>query len=118
MKGIFPKEKQKRLKIDNRLCNDCIWHRNLRNIIQNNSNTTQNTNRWSNKEHSAMKYDSTIDYRNDPAISIGSPTINTFKYHVFAPMGRFQLELIYLYFPPSLHLIVGCFCPVGLSLLY
>ena len=21
--------------------------------------------------------------------------INTFKYHVFAPMGRFQLELIY-----------------------
>ena len=27
--------------------------------------------------------------------------INTFKYHVFAPMGRFQLELIYLYFPPS-----------------
>ena len=22
---------------------------------------------------------------------------NTFKYHVFAPMGRFQLELIYLY---------------------
>ena len=25
--------------------------------------------------------------------------INTFKYHVFAPMGRFQLELIYLYFP-------------------
>ena len=29
--------------------------------------------------------------------------INTFKYHVFAPMGRFQLELIYLYFPPSFH---------------
>ena len=28
---------------------------------------------------------------------------NIFKYHVFAPMGRFQLELIYLYFyfPPS-----------------
>ena len=25
--------------------------------------------------------------------------INTFKYHVFAPMGRFQLELIYPYFP-------------------
>ena len=33
--------------------------------------------------------------------------INTFKYHVFAPMGRFQLELIYLYFPPSFHLTVG-----------
>ena len=31
--------------------------------------------------------------------------INTFKYHVFAPMERFQLELIYLYFPPSLHQI-------------
>ena len=42
---------------------------------------------------------------------------NTFKYHVVAPMGRFQLELIYLYFPPSFHLTVGCFCPVGLSLL-
>ena len=25
--------------------------------------------------------------------------INTKKYHVFAPMGRFQLESIYLYFP-------------------
>ena len=24
--------------------------------------------------------------------------INTKKYHVFAPMGRFQLELIYLHF--------------------
>ena len=32
--------------------------------------------------------------------------INTFKYHVFAPMGGFQLELIYLYFPPSFHLPV------------
>ena len=31
--------------------------------------------------------------------------INTFKYHVFAPMGRFQLELIYIYFPPSSHQI-------------
>ena len=29
--------------------------------------------------------------------------VNTFKYHVFAPMGRFQLELFYLYFPPSFH---------------
>ena len=27
-------------------------------------------------------------------------------------MGRFQLELIYLYFPPSSHLIYVCFCPV------
>ena len=32
--------------------------------------------------------------------------INTKKYHVFAPMGRFQLELIYLYFPPSSHLVL------------
>ena len=31
-------------------------------------------------------------------------------------MGRFQLELIYLYFPPSSHPIYVCFCPVGLSL--
>jgi hypothetical protein len=30
---------------------------------------------------------------------------NTKKYHVFAPNGRFQLELIYLYFPPSSHLL-------------
>ena len=29
-----------------------------------------------------------------------------FKYHVFAPMGRLKLELIYLYFPPSIHLTV------------
>ena len=28
---------------------------------------------------------------------------NTFKYNVFVSMGRFQLELIYLYFPPSFH---------------
>ena len=42
---------------------------------------------------------------------------NTFKYHVFAPMGRFQLESIYLYFPPSSQLLYLCFCPVGLSLL-
>ena len=31
------------------------------------------------------------------------------KYHVFATMGRFQLELIYLYFPPSSHLVYLCF---------
>ena len=42
---------------------------------------------------------------------------NTKKYHVFAPMGRFQLESIYLYFPPSSQLLYLCFCPVGLSLL-
>ena len=35
----------------------------------------------------------------------GTIKIYTFKYHVFAPMGRFQLELIYLYFPQSSHLI-------------
>ena len=32
-------------------------------------------------------------------------------------MGRFQLELIYRYFPPFFHLTVCYFCPVGLSLL-
>ena len=37
--------------------------------------------------------------------------VNTFKYHVFAPMGRFQLESIYLYFPPSSQLLHLCFCP-------
>ena len=42
---------------------------------------------------------------------ISFTVVNTFKYHVFAPMGRFQLELIYLYFPPSSHLIYVCFCP-------
>ena len=41
----------------------------------------------------------------------------TKKYNVFAPMGRFQLEIIYLHFPPSSHLVYVCFCPVGLSLL-
>jgi hypothetical protein len=39
--------------------------------------------------------------------------VNTKKYHVFAPMGRFQL----VYFPPSSNLVYLCFCPVGLSLL-
>ena len=36
-----------------------------------------------------------------------------------APMGRFQLELIYYftYFSPSSHLTLVCFFPVGLSLL-
>ena len=48
---------------------------------------------------------------------LGVLLMNTFKYHIFEPMGRFQLELIYLYFPPSSHLIYVCFCPVGLSLL-
>ena len=38
------------------------------------------------------------------------------KYHVFAPMGRFQLESIYLYFTPSSQLLYICFCPVGLPL--
>ena len=28
-----------------------------------------------------------------------------------------RLELVYLYFPPSSHLVYLCFCPVGLSLL-
>ena len=55
--------------------------------------------------------------RRDNVISKARILINTFKCHVFAPMGRFQLELIYLYFPPSFHLTVCCFCPVGLSLL-
>ena len=32
-----------------------------------------------------------------------SKEVKTFKYHVFAQMGRFQLGLIYLYFPPSFH---------------
>ena len=33
------------------------------------------------------------------------PIGNAIKYHVFAPMGRFELELILLclYFPPSFH---------------
>ena len=42
--------------------------------------------------------------------------IITKKYHVFALMERFQLELIYLYFPPSFHQTVVV-SPVGLSLL-
>ena len=39
-----------------------------------------------------------------------SMVFNTFKYHVFAPMGRFQLELIYLYFPPPSHLLYVIIC--------
>ena len=39
-------------------------------------------------------------------VYVGFSVFNTKKYHVFAPMGRFQLELIYLYFPPSSYLIL------------
>ena len=53
---------------------------------------------------------------NDENVNVKKGHIYTKKY-VFAPMGRFQLELIYLYFPPSSHLIYVCFCPVYLSLL-
>ena len=51
------------------------------------------------------------------AFFLGLFPMDTKKYHVFAPLGRFQLELIYLYFPPSSLLVYLCFCPVGLSLL-
>ena len=41
------------------------------------------------------------DNSSDQDRTVLSFVINTKKkYHVFAPMGRFQLELIYLYFPP------------------
>ena len=36
-------------------------------------------------------------------------SVNVKKYHVFAPMGRFQLESIYLYFPPSSQLLYSSF---------
>ena len=38
-------------------------------------------------------------------IVLQSTPRNTKKYHVFAPMGRFQLESIYLYFPQSSQLL-------------
>ena len=46
--------------------------------------------------------------------------INTFKYHVLCTNGKISISinlLFYLYFPPSFHLTVLCFCPVDLSLL-
>ena len=45
-------------------------------------------------------------YEQGDAISKLSNQTHIFKYHVFAPIGKFQLELIYLYFPPSFHLTV------------
>ena len=33
--------------------------------------------------------------------------ISSKKYHASAPMGRSQLESIYLYFPPSSHLLIN-----------
>ena len=64
-------------------------------------------------------WETLVTFKNNP--KIGNKTwwnsSNTKKYHVFAPMGRFQLESIYLYFPPSSQLLYLCFCPVGLSLL-
>ena len=59
-----------------------------------------------------IRYDKDVidndNYKRDIQIStsIQSLFINIFKYRVFAPMGIFQLESIYFYFPPSLHLIV------------
>ena len=35
-------------------------------------------------------------------------SINTFKYHVLEPMGRFQLELIYHYIPPYICMFLSC----------
>ena len=46
--------------------------------------------------------------------------INTFKYHVSCNDGKISVRinlLLYLYFPPSSHLIFLCFRPAGLSLL-
>ena len=69
-------------------------------------------------EHESMsKFSDLTEKENSDDEVDDHGSIDTFKYHVFAPMGRFQLESIYLYFPPSFHLTVGCFCPVGLSLL-
>ena len=45
----------------------------------------------------------------------GRLNVNTKKYHVFAPIGRFQLELIYLYFPPSSQLMLMNACIVFLN---
>ena len=43
--------------------------------------------------------------------------LSILKKYVFAPMGRFQLESIYLYFPPSSQLLYFSFFFIGLSLL-
>jgi hypothetical protein len=46
--------------------------------------------------------------------------VNTFKYHVTCTDGKISVRinlLFYLYFPPSFHLTVVFFCPVGLLLL-
>jgi hypothetical protein len=45
---------------------------------------------------------------------------SSFKYHVLYTDGKFSVRinlLFYLNFPPSFHLTVVCFCPVGRSLL-
>ncbi|XP_045453030.1 uncharacterized protein LOC123662192 [Melitaea cinxia] len=56
-----------------RLQNDRIRHINFRNNMP--TNGTQNNNRWSNKEYSAMNYSTTIDYQNYRIVCIGSPSI-------------------------------------------
>jgi len=46
--------------------------------------------------------------------------INTVKCHFLCTDEKISVIinlLFYLYFPPSFHLTVACFCPVGLSLL-
>ena len=46
-----------------------------------------------------------VQFCNYNNLGIVKYLICAFKYHVFAPMGRFQLESIYLYFPPSSQLL-------------
>ena len=74
---------------------------------------SQSMDPWSKRQHSRMLPSISME----PWAAIKQGLLNTKKYHVFAPMGRFQLESIYLYFPPSSQLLYLFFCPVGLSLL-
>ena len=72
-----------------------------------------------------QNYEADIVWKNRPFCRphnscphIKTSWIIAFKYHVLCTDGKFYLELIYcyLYFPPSFHLTVVCFCPVGLLL--
>ena len=66
--------------------------------------------------HHTLK--SIYERRNARTAAGGNSIATDFKYHVFAPMGRFQLDLFNL---PSFSTVFPsnscCFCPVGLSLL-
>ena len=73
--------------------------------VKNNAGISQYTIGWNGLSSylSPQVYRTVLGSDKEPRLIYEHALINTYKYHVFAPMVKFQLELIYLYFPPSFH---------------